>query len=75
MAKKFREPVCWSETFKQTVTAVAVPLDHPLAEAFVAKFMTEAITDGRCARRFDNNGLRATPIRPCEVARSFTPSS
>ncbi|MFX4450834.1 transporter substrate-binding domain-containing protein, partial [Acinetobacter baumannii] len=34
------------ETFKQTVTAVAVPPNHPQALAFVVKFMTDAIGNG-----------------------------
>src|ERR1700746_936227 len=32
------------ETFKQTVTAVAVPLNHPQSQAFATKFMTDAIS-------------------------------
>jgi polar amino acid transport system substrate-binding protein len=51
------------ETFKQTVTAVAVPLDHPLALAFATKFMTEAKTNGLLRKAFDNNGLKDTPLR------------
>ena len=48
---------------KQTVTAVAVPLDHPLAAAFVTKFMTEAIANGTLRKAYDNNGLKDTPVR------------
>ncbi len=51
------------ETFKKTVTAVAVPLNHPLALAFVAKFMTVAETDGTLRKAYDNNGLKDKPIR------------
>jgi polar amino acid transport system substrate-binding protein len=51
------------ETFKQTVTAVAVPLDHPQSQAFAAKFMTGAISDGTLRKAYDNNGLKDTPIR------------
>jgi polar amino acid transport system substrate-binding protein len=52
-----------NETFKQTVTAIAVPLDHPLALAFATKFMTEAKTNGLLRKAFDNNGLKDTPLR------------
>ena len=38
------------ETFKQTVTAVAVPPNHPLALAFAAKFMTEATIERHAAQ-------------------------
>ncbi|MBB4371248.1 hypothetical protein GGD63_004046 [Bradyrhizobium sp. cir1] len=34
------------ETFKKTVTAVAVPLGHSQALAFASKFMNEAVTNG-----------------------------
>lgn len=34
------------ETFKKTVTALAVPLDHNQALAFGTKFMTEATANG-----------------------------
>jgi polar amino acid transport system substrate-binding protein len=51
------------ETFKQTVTAVAVPPDHPLALAFVSKFMTEATSNGMLRKAYDDNGLKDTPIR------------
>ena len=43
--------------------AVAVPLDHPLAAAFVTKFMTEAIANGTLRKAYDNNGLKDTPVR------------
>ena len=51
------------ETFKKTVTAVAVPLNHPLALAFVTRFMTEAITNGTLRKAYDSNGLKDSPIR------------
>jgi polar amino acid transport system substrate-binding protein len=51
------------ETFKKTVTAVAVPLNHPLALAFATKFMNEAVSDGTLRKAFDNNGLKEQPIR------------
>ena len=38
------------ETFKQTVTAVAVPPNHPLALAFATKFMTDATIERRAAQ-------------------------
>jgi polar amino acid transport system substrate-binding protein len=63
MAKKLPGTHVLDETFKQTVTAVAVPLGHPQSEAFVAKFMTEAITNGTLRKAYDNNGLKDSPIR------------
>src|ERR1700731_3408108 len=63
MAKKIPGTRVLDETFKQTVTAVAVPLNHPLALAFVTKFMTEAISNGTLSKAYDNNGLKDTPIR------------
>jgi polar amino acid transport system substrate-binding protein len=63
MAKKIPGTRVLDETFKQTVTAVAVPLNHPLALAFVTRFMTEAISNGVLRTAFDNNGLKDSPIR------------
>jgi len=63
MAKKIPGTRVLDETFKQTVTAVAVPLNHPLAAAFAAKFMTEATTNGTLRKVYDSNGLKDTPIR------------
>src|SRR6202171_1461064 len=63
MAKKIPGTRVLDETFKQTVTAVAVPLNHPLAMAFVTKFMTEAISNGTLRNAYDNNGLKHSPIR------------
>ena len=51
------------ETFKQTVTAIAVPLNHPQALEYATKFMTEAKTNGLLRKAFDNNGLKDTPLR------------
>ncbi|WFU74438.1 ABC transporter substrate-binding protein [Bradyrhizobium sp. CB2312] len=51
------------ETFKKTVTAVAVPLGHSQALSFVTKFMTDATTNGTLRRAYDNNGLKDAPIR------------
>jgi polar amino acid transport system substrate-binding protein len=63
MAKKIPGTRVLDESFKQTVTAVAVPLNHPLALAFVTKFMTEALSNGALRKAYDNNGLKDTPIR------------
>src|ERR1700731_719169 len=63
MAKKIPGTRVLDETFKQTVTAVAVPLNHPLALAFVTKFMTDATSNGMLRKAYDNNGLKDTPIR------------
>jgi polar amino acid transport system substrate-binding protein len=63
MAKKIPGTRVLDETFKQTATAVAVPLNHPLALAFVTKFMTEAISNGTLRKAYDNNGLKDSPIR------------
>jgi polar amino acid transport system substrate-binding protein len=63
MAKKIPGTHVLDETFKQTVTAVAVPLNHPLSAAFAAKFMTDATTNGTLRKAYDNNGLKDTPIR------------
>ncbi len=63
MARKIPGTRVLDETFKQTVTAVAVPLNHPLALAFVTKFMTDATSNGTLRKAYDNNGLKDTPIR------------
>ncbi|WP_407181675.1 ABC transporter substrate-binding protein [Bradyrhizobium sp. STM 3562] len=63
MAKKIPGTRVLDETFKKTVTAVAVPLDHPLSLAFVTKFMTEARTNGVLRQAYDHNGLKGAPIR------------
>jgi polar amino acid transport system substrate-binding protein len=63
MAKKIPGTRVLDETFKQTVTAVAVPLNRPLALAFVTKFMTDATSNGMLRKAYDNNGLKDTPIR------------
>ena len=63
MAKKIPGTRVLDETFKKTVTAVAVPLNHPLALAFVSKFMTEATLNGTLRKAYDNNGLKEAPIR------------
>lgn len=63
MAKKIPGTRVLDETFKQTVTAVAVPLNHPLAAAFAAKFMADATVNGTLRKAYDNNGLKDNPIR------------
>jgi polar amino acid transport system substrate-binding protein len=63
LAKKIPGTRVLDETFKQTVTAVAVPLNRPLALAFVSKFMTEATSNGTLRKVYDNNGLKDNPIR------------
>jgi polar amino acid transport system substrate-binding protein len=63
MASKIPGTRVLNETFKQTVTAVAVPLNRPLALAFVTKFMTDATSNGTLRTAYDNNGLKDTPIR------------
>jgi polar amino acid transport system substrate-binding protein len=63
MAQKIPGTKVLDETFKKTVTAVAVPLGHSQSLAFVSKFMTNAITDGALRKAYDNNGLKDTPIR------------
>jgi len=63
MAQKIPGTKVLDETFKKTVTAVAVPLGHNQALAFVTKFMTEAVTNGTLRKAYDDNGLKDTPIR------------
>jgi polar amino acid transport system substrate-binding protein len=63
MAKKLPGTHVLDETFKQTVTAVAVPLNHPQSLAFATKFVTDATTSGTLRKAYDNNGLKDTPIR------------
>ncbi len=63
LAKKIPGTRVLDETFKQTVTAVAVPLNHPLSLEYASKFMTEAKSNGLLRKAFDNNGLKDTPLR------------
>jgi polar amino acid transport system substrate-binding protein len=63
MAKKIPGTRVLDETFKQTVTAVAVPLNHPFSAAFATRFMTEATANGTLRKAYDDNGLKDTPIR------------
>jgi polar amino acid transport system substrate-binding protein len=63
MAKKIPGTRVLDQTFRQAITAVAVPLNHPLALAFVTKFMTEATANGTLRKAYDDNGLKDAPIR------------
>jgi polar amino acid transport system substrate-binding protein len=63
MAKKIPGTKVLDETFKKTVTAVAVPLNHPQSLAFATKFVKEAIANGVMRKAYDNNGLKDKPIR------------
>src|ERR1700753_2697866 len=63
MSKKIPGTKVLDETFKKTVTAVAVPLNHPQSFAFVTKFMKEAIANGTMRKAYDNNGLKDSAIR------------
>jgi polar amino acid transport system substrate-binding protein len=63
MAKKIPGTRVLDETFKQTVTAVAVPLNHPQSLAFVTRFMVDATANGMLRKAYDNNGLKGTAIR------------
>jgi len=63
MSKKIPGTKVLDETFKKTVTAVAVPLNHPQSMAFVTKFMKDAIGNGTVRKAYDNNGLKDSPIR------------
>jgi polar amino acid transport system substrate-binding protein len=63
LSKKIPGTRVLDETFKQTITAVAVPLNHPLSLEYASKFMTEAKSNGLLRKAFDNNGLKDTPLR------------
>ncbi|CCE01453.1 putative periplasmic-binding protein; amino-acid periplasmic-binding protein [Bradyrhizobium sp. STM 3809] len=63
MARKIPGTRVLDETFKKTVTAVAVPRGHDKALAFVTGFMTEAVSNGLLRRAYDANGLKETPLR------------
>jgi polar amino acid transport system substrate-binding protein len=63
MAQKIPGTKVLDETFKQTVTAVAVPLNHPQSLAFASKFMTDATSNGTLRKAYDSNGLKDSPIR------------
>jgi len=63
LAKKIPGTRVLDETFKQTVTSVAVPPNHPLALAFAAKFLTDATSNGTLRKAYDDNGMKDKPIR------------
>src|ERR1700680_1947229 len=63
MAKKIPGTRVLDETFKKTITAVAVPLNHPLSLAFATKFMTDAPSNGTRRKAYDDPGLKDTPIQ------------
>ena len=63
LAKKIPGTRVLDETFKKTVTAVAVPLNHPQSLAFIKTFMMEAISNGTLRKAYDANGLKDAPIR------------
>jgi len=63
MAKQIPGTRVLDETFKQTVTAVAVPPNHPQSLAFAVKFLNEAIANGTLRKAYDNNGLKDRPVR------------
>jgi polar amino acid transport system substrate-binding protein len=63
MAKKIPGTKVLGETFKKTVTAVAVPLNHPQSLAYAGKFVKESIANGTMRKAYDNNGLKENPIR------------
>jgi polar amino acid transport system substrate-binding protein len=63
MAKQLPGTKVLGETFKKTVTAVAVPLNHPQSLAFARKFMADAISNGTMRKAYDSNGLKDRPIR------------
>ncbi|MGC2775626.1 MAG: transporter substrate-binding domain-containing protein [Bradyrhizobium sp.] len=63
MAKKLPGTRVLDETFKKTVTAVAVPPGHPQSLAFVTAFMTEAASNGLLRKTYDDNGLKEAPLR------------
>src|SRR5258708_23639353 len=63
MAEKIPGSRVLDETFKQTVTAVAVPPNHPQSLAFAARFLTEAISNGTLRKAYDDNGMKDSPIR------------
>jgi polar amino acid transport system substrate-binding protein len=63
MAKKIPGTKVLDETFKKTITAVAVPLNHPQSLEFVTTFMTDAIKNGALRKAFDDNGFKDKPIK------------
>jgi len=62
MARKIPGTRVLDETFKQTVTAVAVPLKHPQSLAFVTGFINATKSNGALRKAYEDNGLKDTPI-------------
>jgi polar amino acid transport system substrate-binding protein len=62
LAKQLPGSKVLAETFKKTVTATAVPLNHPQSLAFVTRFMTDATANGTLRKAYDDNGLKETAI-------------
>jgi polar amino acid transport system substrate-binding protein len=62
LAKQIPGTRVLDETFKQTVTAAVVPQNHPLALAFMTKFMSEVTSNGTLRKAYDNNGLKEKPL-------------
>lgn len=63
LAQKIPGTRVLDETFKKTVTAVAVPLGHQQALTFVTGFMNAAATNGALRKAFDDHGMKDAPIR------------
>src|SRR5947209_14817657 len=63
MAKQIPGTRVLDETFKQTVTAVAVPPNRSNSLTFLTKFMNDAVANGILRKAYDNNGLKNTPSR------------
>jgi polar amino acid transport system substrate-binding protein len=63
LALKIPGTMVLDETFKKTMTAVAVPLNHPRSLAFVTKSMTDGLANGTVRKAYDDNNLKDTPVR------------
>jgi len=63
LAQKIPGTRVLGETFKKTVTAVAVPLGSQQALTFVTRFMNAAATNGALRKAFDDHGMKDAPIR------------
>ena len=63
IARKIPGARVLAETFKKTIWAVAVPLNHPQSLVFATKFMADAIANGTLRNAYDNNGMKDAPIR------------
>ena len=63
MAKQIPGTRVLDETFKQTVTAVAVPQQHPPARALGGEVITDAAPHGHLGQGHDDNRLKDRPVR------------